>query len=224
MTPPEKVIEAVFDVPDVLYKYTKRKYAQAMLRDGVFLIGTLYDFRDQEKHGDRIGDSDEGVLTVTERNTFAQTEQILQSEIMSKFIDASPDSTVTVIGGTFTFEGHFQDAYVYCMSAMADRALLNEFKADTCVRIERADYFVSELAKCLKYQGYGTGQLIAGACAYATREIAHDAPNRPHPALLKAQRFSSQREVRAVFRPVREPKQILLTCPTARRYLTIQSL
>ena len=46
-----------------LYKYLKKEYAEKLLNDGIFRIGTLYDFRCEESLGAVVGDRQEGKKT-----------------------------------------------------------------------------------------------------------------------------------------------------------------
>ncbi|MGE3920717.1 MAG: hypothetical protein AB7F64_07255 [Gammaproteobacteria bacterium] len=42
-----------------LFKYLKKEYVEQLFTKSELLIGTLYDFRNQEKHGDARGDESE---------------------------------------------------------------------------------------------------------------------------------------------------------------------
>ena len=45
----------------VLYKYMKKEHAKLLTKQGSLRVGTLYEFRNKEKHGQEIGDNKEGI-------------------------------------------------------------------------------------------------------------------------------------------------------------------
>lgn len=44
----------------ILYKYLKKEHAHSLLSKGIIRLGTLYEYRNIEKHGSVIGDDTEG--------------------------------------------------------------------------------------------------------------------------------------------------------------------
>lgn len=55
------------DVPQYLYKYTRRMFAEDLAYRGSLRLGTLFEYRDGGVHGSGLHDPHEGTLSVTGR-------------------------------------------------------------------------------------------------------------------------------------------------------------
>lgn len=213
--------------PDPLYKYARQADAESMLERGSFMIGTLYGFRDEEKHGTEIGDAGEGTKHLTESVVDATWDEVRNSPIISSLIVASPGSDIrfsnTKFGQTFSVE----DNYVFCVSRDRTKKALRDFGKDVCLRIATPVEFFGALTQSLLAAGklpqQGGGFL--SPCVYADRNEDYYNQSSVHPALLKPHRFSYQKEYRAVWKPKALPiEAVIISCPDAVKYLRLETL
>lgn len=201
----------------VLYKYMKREYARLLLDDGVLRIGTLYDYRDIEKHGGVTGDDSEG-------------KKSLRMEIDNEVWEpqTQPDFTKEAI----KLEGLLQlknlnfvkiieslDCYLFCATKVFDQNTMRGFGHDACVVIENPKKFFVAISRLLrkiaKFNGFFP-------CQYVSRIIPHDEDHGFHPAIIKETTYSSQKEVRALWSPKRKNiSPFNLKCREASKYCRI---
>ena len=82
-------------VPSRYYKYLKDEHLKSFMDVGTLRVGTLYEYRDVESHGDQIGDQKEGTARVSERFKQARGDQL--SDFARTFINISGDAAETNI-------------------------------------------------------------------------------------------------------------------------------
>lgn len=112
-----------------LYKYMHKEHALDLVKNGFIKIGTLYDFRLQESHGEWIGDRLEGFC-----NRFTNQTHFFNSNIMGMQLN-----NVNIINThskpTVSVQFSSPDYYLYCTTYLPDKSVLATSGYDTCVRI-----------------------------------------------------------------------------------------
>lgn len=202
-----------------LYKYTKREFAEGMIANGVFRIGTLSDFRRVE-HGPAIGDASEGTTKLTHSVESAAWEEIKDSPAVRSLItgELGPGGVFQNVGFSAPFQS--PEAYIFCVSEHSSREVMESFGSDACLRIVDDQKFFAALHGCLKDRGLVTSNYLVQRCVYRNRTQRWEKYERTHPALLKSPDYQSQAEVRGIFEPAKLPiSPEFITCPEAAEYL-----
>src|ERR1700679_298819 len=84
------------ELPGRLYKFMERKWADALVSVGTYRIGTLHEYRDEEKHSHGVLDREEGAYTHREEITSANVSQITNaSQTMFAPTPGVPASNMT---------------------------------------------------------------------------------------------------------------------------------
>jgi hypothetical protein len=205
-----------------LYKYLPLKYANSLAHSGVVKIGTLLGFRDEEKYGEEIGDKEEGSFT-----EFSPLEGKLYSKDMNELQKAAFEDCN---GSTFTrcivtAKHESPDLYIYSTSKVFSLHLMRTIskdydeKYDACVKITNPTKFFDLISEKIKELAkYETIQ----PCNYLDKYIHHE-KTKPHPALIKAKKYSYQDEYRAIWSPNSEDKinSEILTIPELTSYCEV---
>ena len=117
-------------ISNVVYKYTPRQFAKAMLERGGVRIRILQDFTNEEKFGRFVGDKNEGRTVssmhfeqVDTVDTLSQNEQAFCSYHR---VDIKYSVGCSVMGA----KRRSEPLYVYCVSDRIDRSLAREFCGD----------------------------------------------------------------------------------------------
>ncbi len=193
-----------------LYKYTRRKYADDMVRKGHFKIGTLYEFLDVEKHGNAIGDAGEGrkvVYCQGDEIAGKKTSELPQFLQEAWFDGEKKEVTIfPAVGMTFGVESLRRNLYVYCTSETYSEDLMREFGCDACVEIVNiAQFFVELTRELAKVRSILPVDPAVARCVYVGREQHHLDQHLLLPPLLKPPSYAGQKEVRAIWTPTRAP-------------------
>ena len=193
------------DLTKPLYKYTYQKYVEDILNDGIFRIGTLYDFRKEENHGDEIGDTGEGTKNLYYRSssgpTVLDTEnpelfpEFLQERIL---VDRDSGNRLQIVARDGISQSYNNDnCYVLCLSDTFDRNTMRQLGYDACIRIDNPKRFIdcisNSIRKLAKFE-------LVDLCEYQGRTLDHKLGRNIPPVLLKDSRHSYQREVRIVWK------------------------
>lgn len=200
----------------MLYKYLRKAHAEGLLTRGTVRIGTLYEYRDVEKHGLVVGDLEEG-----KRSNFLHAIDEVwtaddQPDFAKRFIRLGPNASVNLVNTTFERSEQSPDCYIFSMTQRFDASVMREFGYDSCVEIVNPPAFFEALSECIKDKASFIGLFN---CAYADRRQPHTATNVPHPALLKDPKFSAQAEARAIWRPVgKEIGPEVIACAAISRF------
>lgn len=209
----------------ILYKYMLREHARGMVERGEFRIGTLYDFRKQEKYGTEIGDSGEGkktVSTVVNLAEMASDESDTlgrQKPFVSQFIDLQRGN---VILRDCHFEMRYEspDYYMYCFSDTADATIMERMGKECCLEIRDAKSFLLALTECLVAKDIAGGQCLFKRCTYGSRSMKYNGTEGEKSAFLKPVEQSYMHEVRAIWEPRGSPKPFVdIVCPAASAFL-----
>lgn len=195
--------------PSRLYKYLPREFAESLVQRGSTRIGTLRDFRDEEKHGKGIGDATEGTKTIHARldGTFdgGTRETAAINQLGTIFIgEGCKDITFE---GSMSVSQHTQpDALVWCCSTeRSAKALTSIDGADTCVEIFDVTGFFDALDRAVRahFSSYnGLEKFGPFKVSYQSRtEEWNQRDLGLNPVFIKEDIpvFASQREVRAAW-------------------------
>ncbi len=183
----------------VLYKYMRKEHADLLVDKGCLRIGTLYEFRNEEKHGKAIGDNQEGKkCTYMVAETQEWTEHT-QPEFTKGLFKIKSGATVHISGGgTIEKPEESPDCYVFCTTSQFDTSAMRDFGYDTCVVIEQPEKFLKELSKKLRHKGE---YLATVPCRYQERRVLYQQETGHHPAVIKEPEYEYQKEVRSIWVP-----------------------
>jgi hypothetical protein len=211
-----------FDPKSPLFKYTRREYADTMIREGKFRIGTLHDFRRVEEYGGAIGDIYEGRAEIVEHIEYAEWPEIQKHPLAGPAISAPPDAKIPIKDTIFTHPNDSPDLYVYCMTKTPTAEGLQEFGNNACVRIDDPLEFGRILTEELTRLGLVNDGMIA-PCVYGDRHRRWEDAMRLPTAFVKSAEFDYQTEVRIVWEPASPPLSgyVDILCPAAAKLLSI---
>ena len=186
-------------MPDRLYKYMKRKYAQSLIDVGNVRIGTLHGFRDVERFGAGIADPQEGkkavVAQIDNQRYIGGTPA--GDALKDLGVSLAPGAKVQIIDTYLQTNVDHRDAYVWCSSSeKSAEAMAHIEGADTCVEIfdTRGFYDALNVAMCEhgEFDQFGPMPVIYHSLIeeWNGRDLGHQ------PMFLKGEAFSIQREIR----------------------------
>lgn len=156
-TPADQVCPAPEVLSPVLYKFMESKHAKLLLEEGRLRIGTLKDFRAQEKHKKGIGDYGEGTET---RIVTGPRSMVREDNWVSKFIGADAQVKDSVFGRNL-------NAFVFCFTEDKLADCFQEY--DACIEIPDPLAFVDAITGELNARGYDVKSLGLGKCRYDSR-------------------------------------------------------
>ncbi|EOW6434228.1 hypothetical protein ACOZWC_003701 [Cronobacter turicensis] len=202
-----------------LYKYMKKEFAEAFISQGKIRIGTLYDFRNIEKHGPEIGDEGEGTRTAHYTNNSTQSIDASKvhglTELANMFGIAIGGGTIIARPGAL-ISGQLSspDLFVYCASKELDQHKMVEMGYDSCIKINDPYSFFECISKSLTKIA---SPLDHGEVIYGDRHIDLNESIEKRSYLIKPdyERFINQKEYRFVWLPHIQLQQpfIDLSCP-----------
>jgi hypothetical protein len=206
-------------VVPALYKYMAAKFAHALVERGEVRVGTLFDFRKSELHGERIVDVEEGVYKYA-----MDVDDVISPENQPRFLEgaimAGPKGKIPVEGLTVRRRHSSTDCYVYCMTDRTHRDPTRAFGDEyrRCVQITDMRFFevLTEFLAC-KHVG-------VFPCRYASRDRPHEYWRRERvpAALVKPTSYSAQHEVRAIWIPNAPPiAPVIGTCSDLPKYCSL---
>lgn len=205
----------------MLFKYMKGRHAENFLRHGTLRIGTLYEYRDTEKHGAVIGDAHEGTKSLYTEVKGRHTKKTAPP-IVGKFLELGENSTIEDC--VFVNQMDSPDCYIFCGTEEYSSAVMAEFDATVCLAIEDVRGFYGVLSKSL-IRATGNAAFFRGAyrCSYIDRNVKHDEDHGLPGALIKEPKYSNQKEIRAIWEPAvpQAVSPIIISCPEARQFCTI---
>lgn len=194
-----------------LYKYLKSEHVPDMLRYGVIRLGTVYEYRDVEKHGNAVGDAEEGKsrssLRVGPGGVRLEADRPSPELAFFDGFYFPKGSAITLVGGSESVIVNVQDSpdlYIYCVTDVFDEAAMRKFRYDACVRIDRPRQFFEAIGRKLVKKKLAQPGGKVGNCIYGERERDHRS-DKPGPAwLIKPPDLAYQREIRASWTPTAE--------------------
>ena len=186
-----------------LFKYCRNDHMEAMFRFGTVRVGTLSDFRTQDKYGEHTADAKEGskLMGGTIQNLNSENSKLYPG--LRGLIELGEGGVVGTLNVS-SFESTVTDALIFSASREYSEETHKEWMLaegyDACYRILSARLFFKALSEKLPggYQFLGFSEVI-----YAD-EIDIATPLAGiHPALVKRNpRHIIQNEVRAIWAPV----------------------
>lgn len=205
----------------MIFKYMKAHHAESFLREGTLRIGTLYEFRDMEKHGAVIGDKNEG-----QKSLYTHLEGRYTNEnapaISKKFIELGDGAAFE--NCTLVEQTDSPDCFLFCASAEYSAEMMAEFKADVCVVIDNLEGFYNAITKALSAK-IGNPALFRGAhrCQYVARNLKHEEDHGIPGALIKDADYIKQKEIRAIWEPATPLPigPVIIKCPEALKFCWI---
>jgi hypothetical protein len=209
-----------------IYKYMKRRHLRSFLKDGLIRIGTLYDFRDVEKHGAEIGDVDEGTKTLT-TDGYHFIDTANQNTIPDWYRECFESSFKVKDGGRLQIHAGkgvrlrltVPDRYVFCASYEFDGGLIENGEYDACLKIINPMAFFLALSQKLKHRASWIGY---GKCVYRPRIVLGDQDHGIEPSLIKEERYEYQKEIRAIWEARSETiEPIIIKAKKARFYCEV---
>jgi hypothetical protein len=201
---PKPAPPLVTTLPNIVFKYTRRAYAEDMVARGRFRIGTLHEYRRVEAHGSEIGDVGEGTKQVVDAATGHWRDVTRRPNLAQRFIAAPPDADIRFENVGFQENYDVPDCFLYCVTARFAKGAMQAFEADTCVEIIRPGTFFAALDAALRARHPITRYLI-GVCQYGDRTRHVTVDGGLHPAFLKPHRYAYQHEIRALWEPQQHP-------------------
>ena len=183
------------------YKYLPQNFAESFMSQGLIRIGTLYDYRNVEQHGDDIGDQSEGLKTVFSHDEEPKkgTELNPLESLAMKGVDS-----MTIENNRIEVRTNTLDCYVYSISKSYNASTPEKLSIDlpdgnyvSCIEITNIDMLIQEVDKVLLNVAF----VGLGECQYIGREH-HYATKTSPPVLLKAVKYKYQDEARLVWNPI----------------------
>jgi len=205
----------------VLYKYLHAKFANDLVQRGRLRIGTLYEYRNIEKHGAIIGDDLEGkkIAYMDIQNETISREN--QPEFTKKFFHMGNDASVNLQNITLEHLTRSPNFYIYSTTEVFDENALTDFGYDACVLIQNPKKFFIAISKKLRDIATFRGSF---KCQYQPRRVAHDQDNNIDPAIIKGSEYQNQREVRAIWVPTQKiVEPIIIECHKVIKYCRLET-
>jgi len=200
----------------VLYKYLRKQHADLLIKRGKLRIGTLYGYRDIEKHGTKVGDADEGKKSLYMKVGPEQWTADNQREFTKGSIKIANGISVHMENVSFQKSESSTDYYVYCATEEFDENALKDFGYDACVVIEKPDRFFAAISRTLRHKCTFEGVFH---CQYVPRKVEHNKDHGIHPAIIKDPSYKDQKEVRALWKPFkRSISPLVIDCRDATKY------
>ena len=183
-----------------LFKYCKLQHMQSMQERGTVRVGSLYDYRDNELHGEMVADVDEG------KKTMSGTVKMLTPGTLKNYpgLDGlvgfkyGKIENLTILGRKI----HSDNCLVFSASAAysekTHQEWLQEEHYDACYRIYSARLFFRAISRILRPRGYeffGYNYVLYADEVDIASQVASI-----HPAFCKRKEFSPQVEVRAIWK------------------------
>ncbi len=192
-----------------LFKFAKKEHRDSFCKQGVIRVGTLFEYRDQQKYSGKIYDKEEGQKSIS---VFFENENISTNEIAKFGFNFSGEGIFNMINSTLEMQMNHNDCYIFCTSSDFFSDSLTqaiEDKYDACTLITEPELFFKELDK-----KFTDGNIIDfSPCLYGDRNIKLDWRNHKQyielfksipAALIKPKKYQNQREIRAIITPSNE--------------------
>jgi hypothetical protein len=204
-----------------LFKYINREHAEELVSRGTLRLGTLWEFRDTERHGSGIVDPDQGLKYLTEHIGFRTRET------MSAFSRPILGTGVMIVRNSDVSQAiTAPNVGIYSTSARLSGRLMRKLGYDACVEIIDYPGFFTEVAEELDQQHplEVDGRHIVW-CTYTDRRRPYDKDDGLNPVMLKGVESADEEEVRGVFVPRSSHpiSPLLLDVPAVTTYCRLRS-
>ena len=211
-------------MPEVLYKYMKKQHAKKMELFGTFQVCPLAYYQNTEKLGEQIGDDEEGVKkTNLHVDHYKNSDNNKEKDFVNNFFKAEDGANFELRNLTLSAPQIDNNYYVYCLSSLYSLDLMEEFKANAIVKIKQPFKFIKAMSENLSPWIVGNPEIVR--CIYRNREFNYTQDNYINdgipPYTLKPNRYSHQKEIRVVWKPVNVngmEERIITSCPNIIEY------
>ena len=204
-----------------LYKYTKAEYAEKIIDDGIFRIGTLHEYQNIEKHGSEIGDHEEGVKYIRNAPGEIYDYSVPGSvpRFVRNFIRADEGQNIKIVGIPMVQEIISPNFYLYSVTSEVCINSMKEFGYDAVIEIQDPASFFHALTVSMKSQIGITEDASISPCDYRIRASHYSSKDRTHPAIIKDYKYLYQKEIRAIWSPAsKDIDPQIIHCPEASRF------
>lgn len=192
-----------------LYKHLPRRFATALLQDGVVRIGTVSSFRQYEAADRARSDNSECLYTQVVGHYSADIHGPIEQYLLPR---VRPAVIAEVGSGMLDIDIQYwvPDAYLFCMSTSRSRKVSQLFEGcDTCVWIKEPLKFLTLIGDTLNAQIplMSTAPNL-GECDYRERVAPYQSPKPRAIEFIKEPRYAKQCEARA-FWWLRSPNAVI---------------
>lgn len=202
----------------------KKNHGLRALNYGTFRIGTLYEFQNIEKHGESIGDLNEGRKHIQNdpREQYDYCTPGGAPEFVRSFVNAPNLNNVSIQRCTFTNTYVSPNLYLFCLTDVLSTTMMEAFEADLVLKIEDINAFGKALNTSLRKKGNVKPAFESVRCKYINRSSHYSAFTDTHPAHIKDPSYKYQSEIRLIWTPRKEPiMPEIITSKAARKYCTL---
>ncbi|WP_157731407.1 hypothetical protein [Azotobacter chroococcum] len=188
-----------------VFRYSKKKYNDSLLKLGGIRIGTLHDFRKAE-HKQGISDPNEGKRIIRHHIPYVNSDDEdsihLKAIQMFGVIKVANGLNCTFENVNMAMDFNLPDCFVYCVSSCLSRNVMGQFEgADSCVEVVDVMRFFNRLTDTL-HRNVPIRDFVLSEVKYQSRdEVWNNKDLGVHPAFIKESEFSSQFEVRMIWIP-----------------------
>ncbi len=179
----------------------RKPHADLLVKRGKLRIGTLYEYRDMDKHGYHVGDDGEGKKSLYMDVKSEDWTPDTQPDFAKGLIGIGSGISVHMENVLFERPENSPDYYLYCATQEFDETALQDFGYNSCVVIRNPNEFFAAITRKLRHRGIFEGIF---PCQYLPRRVEHDKDHGIHPAVIKDPRYRNQKEVRALWRPFKK--------------------
>lgn len=189
-----------------VFRYSSKKYNDALLALGNVRIGTLHDFR-RDEHKKGIADVNEGKKKVSHHIPYANSQEgdSIHITALKEFGVIDLQSGINAVFDNCSMEQEFNhpDCFVHCASFQYSFQAMSQFEgADSCVEIPDAVALYQRLTQTLHSIVPVRFQTLTKVRYMERYEDWNGRDWGVHPALIKEPIFTPQVEVRAIWAPM----------------------
>jgi len=199
-----------------IYKYIPKEYLKDFFERGILRIGTLLDFQNEEQHGVKRGDRNEGLKNIYENLNIHIEDPNKEklSDFARGFINNKGKNNKfenVLLDKTFISS----DYYILCFSKNYDRHLLKKFGGG-CIKVKKPYKFIKTISIVLFNTGFTVNKNSRiSPIKYTNRKQDYHSHDQIHPVFIKdnIKSFTEEKEVRAIWTPIEqklEPQYIKL--------------
>lgn len=207
----------------MFYKYMERRFAESFFETGSMKLGTLYDYQNNKKYNEAVGDENEGLhLPFMKKNgpIFHDSFSPQESAFIGNSIVMSPGNTIGKLEIHTTVK--HPDCYIYCVATEKSRMIMEAFKCDTCIEIFDMDLFINQIAR--KTREFTALYPLKTPIHYMNKSYSFEEDIQLNPATTKDLKYAYQKEIRVIWAPNRyhvesnEISPIIFSAPRARNF------
>lgn len=208
-----------------LFKYLLSEHFDSFFSKGTIRVGTLFEYRDAEKHGKEIGDPNEGlhrtIMNLPGGGEIDLSSDSLESRFFKRHI-LRPDQhkinakVILAEGATIISETTSPNRYIYSLTSKHDLTAMQRLGTNSCMEITDLDSFFSAISDYAPQLGRFEGYY---PIRYTSKVAQYTTPHRFDPAITKDLNFAYQAEWRGIWTPSTQPiRPLIIDVPRATKY------